>query len=172
MWAKAHSNIHSYTNTSAVTTLSYTDVETGPKLDENYGRKPLGEDVDEMRSGRDTENASNTDSDTLTDEVEVVLHVLRALMLHGIGGDVDHVDVVAIDKGHTHDGAVDITKKLTKLQNFGHAIGHNAILDISARAGDDELPFRGSGDKVDAQEHDVARGGPTRVVAASPSASV
>jgi hypothetical protein len=39
------------------------------------------------------EDADIADNDTLTDEVEVDLHVLRALVLHGIGG-VDHVDVV------------------------------------------------------------------------------
>jgi hypothetical protein len=33
------------------------------------------------------------------DEVQVDLHVLRALMLHGIGGEVDCADVVAADEG-------------------------------------------------------------------------
>jgi hypothetical protein len=35
----------------------------------------------------------------LADEVQVDLHVLRALMLHEIGGDVDRADVVAVDEG-------------------------------------------------------------------------
>jgi hypothetical protein len=33
------------------------------------------------------------------------LHVLRALMLQGIGGEVDHVDVVAIDEGGALEGS-------------------------------------------------------------------
>jgi hypothetical protein len=39
------------------------------------------------------------DCDTLADEVEVDLHVLRALTLHEIGGEVDYADVFAIYKG-------------------------------------------------------------------------
>ena len=35
----------------------------------------------------------------VADEVQVYLYVLRALMLHGIGGKVDGADVVAVDKG-------------------------------------------------------------------------
>jgi hypothetical protein len=31
------------------------------------------------------------------DEVQVNLHMLHALMLHGICGEVDHADVVAVD---------------------------------------------------------------------------
>jgi hypothetical protein len=40
-----------------------------------------------------------TDSDTFANEVKVELHVLRALMAHGIGGEVDRADVVAVDEG-------------------------------------------------------------------------
>jgi hypothetical protein len=38
------------------------------------------------------------DNDTLTDEVKVDLHVLRTLVLLGIGGEVDCADVVAVDE--------------------------------------------------------------------------
>jgi hypothetical protein len=61
------------------------DVDTGPKLSENCGRKPLGENVGELQSGRDVENENMADSDTLANEVEVDLHMLRALMLYMIG---------------------------------------------------------------------------------------
>jgi hypothetical protein len=55
--------------------------------------------VSELRSGRDTENVNITDGDTLVNEVKVELHVLHAMLLHGIGGEVDRVDVVAVDEG-------------------------------------------------------------------------
>jgi nucleoside-triphosphatase THEP1 len=42
----------------------------------------------------------------LADKVQVDLHVLRALMLHAIGGEIDRADVVAIDKGGTLEGVV------------------------------------------------------------------
>jgi hypothetical protein len=48
-------------------------------------RQPLGEDVDELQCGRD--------------EVQVDLYVLRALMLHEIGGEVNRADVIAVDEG-------------------------------------------------------------------------
>lgn len=39
--------------------------------------------------------------DTLAGEVKIDLHVLCALVLHRIGGEVDRVDVVAVDEGGT-----------------------------------------------------------------------
>jgi hypothetical protein len=33
--------------------------------------------------------------------VQVDLYVLRALMLHGVGGEANHADIVAIYKGGT-----------------------------------------------------------------------
>jgi nucleoside-triphosphatase THEP1 len=47
------------------------------------------------------------------DEVQVNLHVLRALMLHEIGREVDHTYVVAIDEGGTLEGAMELLEKLT-----------------------------------------------------------
>jgi hypothetical protein len=44
------------------------------------------------------ENVYITDSDTLADEVEVNLNVLRALMLQEIGGEIDTADVVKLIK--------------------------------------------------------------------------
>jgi hypothetical protein len=44
------------------------------------------------------EDADITDSDTLVDKVEVDRHMLHMLVLHGIGGEVDRVNVVAVDK--------------------------------------------------------------------------
>jgi hypothetical protein len=85
---------------------------------ENCGRKPLGEDVGELRSCWDAENAYIADNDTLVDEVEVDLHVLRALTLHGIGGEVDRPDIVALDEGGAREGGVELMKKLTEAGSF------------------------------------------------------
>jgi hypothetical protein len=61
----------------------------------------LDEDVSELQSGRD---ADITDDDTLVDKVVVDLPVLHALVLHGIGGEVDRVDIVTVDGGGTSEG--------------------------------------------------------------------
>jgi hypothetical protein len=39
-----------------------------------------------------------TNSDLLTNEVEINLNVLYALVLYEVGGEVDDADVVTIDK--------------------------------------------------------------------------
>jgi hypothetical protein len=70
----------------------------------------------------------------LADEVPVDLHVLRALMLHGIGGEIDRADVVAVDEGGMLEGAVELLEKLAQPGGLGHAVGHSAVLRYSASA--------------------------------------
>lgn len=50
-------------------------------------------------------------------------------MLHEIG-EVDRADVVTVNECDTLEGVVELPKKLTELGGLGHAIGHNAILDL------------------------------------------
>jgi hypothetical protein len=88
-----------------ISTLSCIDVETGSKLSEYTRRQALGEDVSELRRGRDVENTNITGGNTLADEVKVDLRVLCALMLHTIGGEVDHADVFAVDEGGALEGS-------------------------------------------------------------------
>jgi hypothetical protein len=59
-------------------------------------------------------------------------------------------------------------KQLTKPARLCHAVGHNAVLRLRARAGDDVLTLRGLGDEVVTQEHRVARSGPTSVETTGP----
>jgi hypothetical protein len=40
----------------------------------------------------------------LTNEVKVDLHMLHAMVLHGIGGEVDRADVVAVDEWRSQGG--------------------------------------------------------------------
>jgi hypothetical protein len=60
----------------------------------------------------DAEDPNVTCSDTLLDEVQVDLHMLHALMLHEIGGEVDGADVVALDEGGVLKGAVELVEEL------------------------------------------------------------
>ena len=43
-------------------------------------------------------HTNSTNSNAFSDEVEVDFHVLGALMLNGVGGEVDGADVVAVDE--------------------------------------------------------------------------
>jgi hypothetical protein len=45
------------------------------------------------------QDAYITDGHTFPHKVEVDLNMLHALMLNGIGGEVDNIDVVVIDEG-------------------------------------------------------------------------
>jgi hypothetical protein len=45
------------------------------------------------------QDADITDGHTFPHKVEVDLNMLHALMLNGIGGEVDNIDVVAVDEG-------------------------------------------------------------------------
>jgi hypothetical protein len=50
------------------------------------------------------EDANISDNGTLTDEVEINLNMLGALMLDKVGVEVDRVDVVAVDQGASRQG--------------------------------------------------------------------
>jgi hypothetical protein len=116
----------------------------------------------------DAENPNVTGNDTLADEVQVDLYVLRALMLHGVGGEVDRADVVAVDEGGTLEGSVEIVEELAQPGCLCHTVGHDTVLGFSAGARDDGLPLGGPRDEVGVQEHGVTGGGPARVGTASP----
>lgn len=103
-------------------------------------------------SGHNAENADIVDGDTIAEEAEVNLHVLCALMVHRIDGEVDRTNVVAVHVGDKREGDVELMKKFMELGSLRHAIWHSAILD----------PSVGARDEVGAQEH-VDRRSPTRV---------
>jgi hypothetical protein len=89
------------------------------------------------------------------DEVQVDLHVLHALILHGICGEVDRADIVAVDKGRTLEGTIELLDKMAQPRELNHVVAHSAVLGLSARARDDRLALGGLGDEVGAQEHSV-----------------
>jgi hypothetical protein len=57
----------------------------------------LGVDVGELGGRRDVD-VNVFDGDALTDEVKIDLNMFGVLMLNGVGGEVDHADVV-VDQG-------------------------------------------------------------------------
>ena len=44
------------------------------------------------------EHTDGTDGNLLTNKVEIDLNMLRSLVLHGVGGEVDCTDIVAVDQ--------------------------------------------------------------------------
>jgi hypothetical protein len=88
-------------------------------------------------------------------------------MLHGIGGEVDCANVIAVDEGGALEGTVELVEELSQPGGLCHAVGHGAVLGLSTGARDDGLPLCGPGDKVGAQEYGVTGGGSTCVWTAS-----
>jgi hypothetical protein len=74
------------------------DVETGSKLFKHRGWETLREYVGELRCHRDMKDADLTDGDLFSNEVKINLHMLSALVLNGVVGEVYDTYVVVVDE--------------------------------------------------------------------------
>jgi hypothetical protein len=92
-----------------------------------------------------------TDDHAFLHKVEVDLDMLHALVLNGLGGEVDGVDVVVVDEGALRQRSMELLKELPQPAGLHHAIGHGLALSLSTRVGDGVL------------KHSVAQCGPTCV---------
>ena len=59
------------------------------------------------------EDPNIVDSDPVANEVQVGLHMLRPLMLNGVGGEIHDADVVAVDERAFGERAVELRQKLS-----------------------------------------------------------
>jgi hypothetical protein len=155
-------------NTAAVETLATMNVETGLKIWKHWSGQTLREDVHELGGHRYMQDADITDGNVFPDEVEVDLDMLGMLVLNGVGGEVDGVDIVTVDESALWQWSMDLLEELLEPTSFGHTIGHDMILSLDARAGDDVLAFGGSGDKIVAEKHMIACGGSACIRATRP----
>jgi hypothetical protein len=71
--------------------------------------------------------------------MKIDLDIFRALVLDGVGGEVDGADVVAEDQGARCQRTVELLEQLTEPGRLSHAVCHGAVLGLDARAGDDQL---------------------------------
>jgi hypothetical protein len=135
------------------------DVEARAKLVEGQGREAFGEDVGELGGGRYVKNPHLADGNPILDKVEVDLHVLRPLVLNGVGGEVHRTDVVTVDQRALGERSVELGEKLPEPGGLSHTVSNSAVLRLSTRAGDHRLALGRLGHKVAAQEDSVAGGG-------------
>jgi hypothetical protein len=77
------------------------------------------------------QDAEITNGNTLVDEVEVNLNMLRALMLNRVGGHVDSADVVTIYQCGTVKWSTKLLEELTQPCRLGDSVSHCAILNFS-----------------------------------------
>jgi hypothetical protein len=114
------------------------------------------------------EDADLTDGNLLSDKMKINLHMLRALMLNGVGGEVHGADVVAVDESAARWRSLELMQELAQPGGLSHTIGDGTVLGFGAGAGDDSLPLGRQGDQVVPEEHGIARRGATSVRTASP----
>ena len=69
--------------------------------------------VSKLGGSRDIEYPNIADGDFVAHEVWVDLHVLRPLMLDGVGGEIHGADVVAVDERALGERAVELCQELS-----------------------------------------------------------
>jgi hypothetical protein len=89
-----------------------------------------------------------TDGNLISDKKKINLHMLGALILNGVGGEVHGVDVVTVDDGAPRQQGLKLVEQLSQPSGLSHAVGNGTILGLSARAGDDGLPLDRPGNQV------------------------
>ena len=82
------------------------------KFGEGRGQETLGEDVGELGGGRDVEDPNIADGDSITDKVEINLHMFGLLVLHRVGGEVHCTDIVTVDQRAPGERAMELGKEL------------------------------------------------------------
>jgi hypothetical protein len=87
------------------------------------------------------EDADLSDDNLLSDKIKINLHMLGALMLNRVGGEVHSADVVTIDKGASRRWGLELVEQLSQPSSLSHAVDNDMILGLSAGAGDDGLPL-------------------------------
>jgi hypothetical protein len=102
------------------------------------------------------EDADLVDGNLLSDKMKINLHMLGALMLNGVGGEVHGTDIVAVDKGAPRRQGLELMEQLSPPSGLIHAVGNGTILGLSVGAGDDGLPLGGPGNQVVLQERRIA----------------
>jgi hypothetical protein len=93
------------------------------------------------------EDADLTDGNLLSDKMKINLHMLRALMLNGVGGEVHDADVVAVDESAVRWRSLELMQELAQPGGLSHTIGDDTVLGFGAGAGDDSLPLGRPGDQ-------------------------
>jgi hypothetical protein len=92
-------------------------------------------------------DADLADGNLLLDKMKINLHMLDALMLNGVGGEVHNADVIAVDKGAPRRQGLELVEQLSQPSGLSHVVGNDTILGLSAGAGDDGLPLGRSGNQ-------------------------
>jgi hypothetical protein len=145
-----------------------TDIETGAKLGKEWRRHTLGEDVVELRSHQDVQNVNFPNDDLVTDEVEINLNMLCALMLNWVGCQVDDTDIIATNMCATGQRGVQLHEQLAKPTSLCNTNGNNPVFCFFTRARYHVLALGGPGDEVVTKEDCILGSGLMSIEAPDP----
>jgi len=106
------------------------DVETGSEFLKNRRRQAFGEYISVLRGCGQMQNSNITNSNTITDEVEINLNVLDVLMLDWIAGHINCANVITVDQSGTMQRIVKLLKELVQPGGFGNSICHGVVLSF------------------------------------------
>ena len=109
------------------------------------------------------ENPNISDSNPITNKVQVDLHMLCPLMLNRGCGEVHGADVVAVDESALDERAVKFSQELSEPGCFRHTVSDSPVVRLCTAAGDNRLPLARPGDKVATEENGIAKSTPTSV---------
>jgi hypothetical protein len=102
------------------------------------------------------EDVDLVDGNLLSNKMKINLHMLGVLMLNGVGGEIHGADVVVVDKCALRWQGLELMEQLSQPSGLSHVVGNGTILDLSAEAGDDNLPLGRPRNQVVPQEHCIA----------------
>ena len=94
------------------------------------------------------EDPNIADSNPIANEVQFDLHMLRPLMLNGVGGEIHGADIVAVDGCALGERAMELRQELSKPGRLRHAVSDSTVLRLGTGARDNRLPLGRPGDKV------------------------
>jgi hypothetical protein len=92
------------------------------------------------------EDTDLTDDYLLLDEMKINLHMLHALILNRVDGEVHGADVVTVDESAARWRSLELMQEPAQPGGLSHTIGDGMILGFDAGAGDSSLPLGRPGD--------------------------
>jgi hypothetical protein len=102
------------------------------------------------------EDVDLTNDNILSDKMKINLHMLHALMLNGVGGEVHGADIVAVDESAVQWQSLELMQELARPGGLSHTIDDGMVLSFGVIMGDDSLPLGRPGDQVVSEEHGIA----------------
>lgn len=109
-----------------------------------------------------------TEGDSFSNEVQVNLDMLGALVLDGVGGEVDSTDVVTIDNCGAPKRAAKFLQKMAQPAGLSDSICNGAIFSLCTGPGHCGLALGRPGHEVVPEKHCITRCGFAGVRTACP----